>query len=60
MHLWCPVLVINWIERAQDQVKNSKTQRGLSKPCDLVGQWWSQDLRLGGARLKDNIKRKII
>ena len=24
------------------------------------GQWRSQDLRLGGARLKDNIKRKII
>ena len=35
--IYRPVLVINWIERAQDQVKTSKIQWDLSKPCDLAG-----------------------
>ena len=43
---------------------NSHKRRGNRQQqhdaYDYKNQWRSQDLRLGGARLKDNIKRKII
>ena len=48
------------------EIYTPKTRASLKLKRILVegyypyNQWRSQDLRLGGARLKDNIKRKII